>query len=255
MNNNLSLFSIYNQQNLFFFYIKEILLRIVYIIIYFFIILFVSIIYYKEIYIFLTFPIFFIKGNIFYGFISTNLIEIFFINIYLAFFFSLFLTYPYIILQIWFFFKPGFTYYEQWHLFRILKIYLFLYLFSIFLGLYILIPGSWFFFIYEDLSLIYIQPRIDYFFFYLLKVIFFSFILFNTPILFFYGVFFHILNLKFFLIYPEKIIFNLIIFLMLFSLVDFFISLISLIFIYFFYEIIILFYIFDKKYQNLLNLK
>lgn len=86
------------------------------------------------------------QENIFPYFIATNLTEIFFSYIKLSIFLAFYLAYPIIILQLWFFLKPGLYQYENKILRNLIILTIILYITTNIVSYNIFLPYCWKFF-------------------------------------------------------------------------------------------------------------
>jgi sec-independent protein translocase protein TatC len=126
----------------FFFYLKELHYR-AFIIIYCIVINFIILFYYKE-------QVLYLLGQSQPGpytyFIATNLTEIFFALLNLNLFLAFYLSYPLIIFQLWFFFKPGLYKYEYESIRTFIKLTIVLFFISTILTYQLFLPYCWKFF-------------------------------------------------------------------------------------------------------------
>lgn len=86
------------------------------------------------------------QDTLFPYFIATNLTEIFFSYIKLDLFLAFYLTYPLIILQLWFFIRPGLYQYENKVIYNLILITIILYIITTVLTYNIFLPYCWKFF-------------------------------------------------------------------------------------------------------------
>ena len=76
-------------------------------------------------------PIMELKYKKIEGFIYTDVTELFYTNMEVCLKFSILLHMPILYLHLWFFMKTSLNNYQKWHLYKLLKYSLLLYIFSI----------------------------------------------------------------------------------------------------------------------------
>lgn len=200
-------------------------------------------------------PIIKLKYEHLQGFIYTDVTELFYTNIYVALIFSFITHLPILYFHLWLFFNSSLNHYQKWHFSTLLIFSMFLYIFSIIFAIEVLIPFSWNFFYYDEVTFISIQPRISLFIYFSIKILLFSLLIFQVPIIYFYCLFYGIYSTSFVSKNKSFILADLLLIVSLISPTD----LISLIFIMVpilgFYEVATLIYLYDREYRKILNME
>jgi Sec-independent protein secretion pathway component TatC len=153
------------------------------------------------------------------------------------------------------YFNSSLNNYQKWHITTLLMFSMFLYVFSLIFAITILIPFSWNFFYYDEVRYISIQPRISLFIYFSIKIILFSLLIFQVPIIYFYCLFYGIYSTSFISKNKSFILADVFFLVSLISPTD----IISLIFIMVpllgFYEVSTLIYLYDREYRKILNME
>lgn len=178
-------------------------------------------------------------------FIFTNLTDGFLVNLKIVFLFSFLISLPFIFFQIWFFLVPGLFNYEKAFLKKVFKTSFFLYLFSIFLSFFVIIPRIWNFFLRFEVSVelfgSYFEGRLTEYFDLICDFYLYIFTIFQIPLFFIVLLWFDVISINFFtknrkiiylffliigaLVTPPDVISQLLLFLVFFVLFELFIFL------------------------------
>lgn len=210
--------------------------------------------YFEEIYEIFMNPIMELKYKKIEGFIYTDVTELFYTNMEVCLKLSILLHIPILYIHVWFFMKTSLNNYQKWHLYKLLKFSLLLYIFSIIFAIDILIPFSWNFFYYDEVRNISIEPRISLFINFSLKIIIFSLLIFQIPIICFYCLYYGIYSIS--LVSQKKSYILMDIFLMvsLISPADIVSFLLLPLPLLLFYEMSIWIYLYDREYRKRLKI-
>nr|YP_009317210.1 Sec-independent protein translocase TatC [Palpitomonas bilix]YP_009317275.1 Sec-independent protein translocase TatC [Palpitomonas bilix]BAV82378.1 Sec-independent protein translocase TatC [Palpitomonas bilix]BAV82443.1 Sec-independent protein translocase TatC [Palpitomonas bilix] len=244
-------------------YIKELNFRLLYCFFSLLITWIVCYIYSNQIVFLLSKPLLINSGNFLLGsntfnprfFIFTNLTEAFEIYLFLAFVSSLVFTGPFILYNIWFFFKPG-LYKFEWFFVRFFIFgSLFFLIFSLLFTYNIVIPAAWSFFlsfefpVITDYSVgIHLEPRISEYFYLLVKLFFYFCLFFQIPWILVLLTTYGYLNYVFLYRFRKFVVVFIFLICALLTPPDLFSQVFLAIPFIFFYEFIILYNIFLKKY-------
>jgi len=135
-------------------------------------------------------------------FIFTDIIEIFYIKILLSIILSLFISIFCGFFQFWFFLAPGLYKKENFLILKIIIVFLILFFISLnFIFIYI-IPNAWKFFIefekttHPFLFNIYLEPRLYNYLLFIIKILFYTNILFQYPFLILLLLLFKIISIQ-----------------------------------------------------------
>jgi sec-independent protein translocase protein TatC len=210
--------------------------------------------YFEEIYEIFMNPIMQLKYKKIEGFIYTDVTELFYTNMEICLKFNILLHMPILYLHVWLFMKTSLNNYQKWHLYKLLKYSLLLYIFSIIFAIYLLIPLSWNFFYYDEVMNISIEPRISLFINFILKIIIFSLLIFQIPIICFYGLYYEIYNISIVSKNKSYILMDLLLMVSLTSPADMVSFLLLLLPLLLFYEMSIWVYLYDTQYRKRLKL-
>lgn len=135
-------------------------------------------------------------------FIFTDIIEIFSIKIILSVILSVFFTILCGFFQFWFFLAPGLYKKENIFIIKILIFFLFLFIISLYFIFIYLIPNAWQFFIefektsHPYLFNIYLEPQLYNYLIFIIKILFYTNLLFQYPFLIFLLLIFKVISIK-----------------------------------------------------------
>jgi len=138
-------------------------------------------------------------------FIYIDVTELFYTNIYMALMCSFLINIPFLLFHIYLFMYFSWNNYQKRHMGILILFLILLYIFSMIFAMKLLIPVTWNFFCNYEINFISIEPRISTFMIFCIKILFFSIILFQSPIIHFYLLFYKIYTTDFF--YKRKIFF------------------------------------------------
>jgi len=193
----------------FLFFLKELQQRLFYVIFCFGLNCFISFFYSEQVFYILIKPFLkVIKNSDNFSenrgyFIFTNLTDGFLINLKIILLFSFLVSLPFIFFQAWSFLVPGLFDYEKTFLKKIFQVSFFLYLFSIFLSFFFIIPRIWNFFLGFEVSIelfgSYFEGRLTEYFDLICDFYLYIFAIFQIPLFFIILLWFGVISIDFFI--------------------------------------------------------